>query len=372
MTIEPCARKPRIEVISFGPHADPTTIERRPLNSIDDLPELPPQHTVRWISVTGLGDATVLRAIGKRFDLHPLALEDIANTTQRPKGETYGNYLFIVTRIPTRFGPTQSGNGASVPGEAADDADQHVEIREGDLVTEPLSICLGEDFVLTFQEGDNDVFEPVRQRLKHGSGRLRTRGADYLVYALIDAAIDAFFPLLEIYGEYLEDLETDVIKSRGIDQMARIHGLKRNLLTARRTVWPQREMLNAIIRDEMSRVSVETKVFLRDCYDHTIQLIDMIETYREITSGLIDMQLASQSNRMNEIMKVLTIIATIFIPLTFIVGVYGMNFDTASHWNMPELKWRYGYPAVWVFMVAIAVGLLVWFKRKGWVGKPRS
>jgi magnesium transporter len=212
----------------------------------------------------------------------------------------------------------------------------------------------------------------VRHRLRNGSGRLSSRGADYLAYALLDAAVDAFFPVMETCGERVEDLETDVVTKRDIDQIARIHDLKRDLLTARRAVWPQREMLNAIIRDETRLVSADTKVFLRDCYDHTVQLIDMIETYREIASGLVDIQLASQSNRMNEIMKILTIIATIFIPLSFIVGVYGMNFDTASPWNMPELKWRYGYPAVWILMIAIAVGLLVWFRRKGWIGNPRK
>lgn len=371
VTIEPYAQPPRIEVMSFGPDADPKSIQCRILDSIDDLPTLSPQHTVSWINVVGLGDAAVLRAIGEHFAIHPLTVEDIANTTQRPKVETYENYLFIVTRVPIKAAQSRTDS----PCGAADTSDDAAGLTAGRaelLVTEQLSVCLGKDFVLTFQEHPWGIFEPVRHRLKNGSGRLRTRGADYLVYALLDAAIDAFFPLLEAYGELVEDLETDVITKRDIDQIARIHDLKRNLLTARRAVWPQREMLNAIVRDETSRVCAETKVFLRDCYDHTIQLIDMIETYREITSGLIDMQLASQSNRMNEIMKVLTIIATIFIPLSFIVGVYGMNFDTASPWNMPELKWRYGYPAVWMVMIAIVVGLLAWFRRKGWIGKPRE
>jgi magnesium transporter len=369
VTTDPCAQKPSLEVMSFGPSADPATITRRPLASIDDLPALPPGHTVRWINVTGLGDAAVLRAIGQRFHIHPLALEDIANTTQRPKVEAYEDYLFIVTRVPAGPMLTQTGEDPSF--EDAHGGGRRAASAEELLVTEQLSICLGKDFVLTFQEHAGEVFEPVRHRLKNGSGRLRSRGPDYLVYALLDAVIDAFFPLMETYGEHVEDLETDVVTKREIDQIARIHDLKRNLLTARRAVWPQREMLNAIIRDETRLVSSDTKVFLRDCYDHTIQLIDMIETYREIASGLVDIQLASQSNRMNEIMKVLTIIATIFIPLSFVAGVYGMNFNTASPWNMPELKWRYGYAAVWILMLTIGAGLLVWFRRKGWIGNPR-
>jgi len=360
VTVEPCAGAPRIDVTSFGASADPATITRQALASIEDLPPMPTGHTVRWINVAGLGDAAVLRAIGQRFDIHPLALEDIANTLQRPKVEAYESFLFIVTRVPAPSAAARPGAGE----------DRRPRGRDAVLVTEQLAICMGEDFVLTFQESDQDLFAPVRERLKSGSGRLRSRGVDYLMYALIDAAVDAYFPLLEAYGERVEDLETDVITKRDIDQIGRIHDMKRNLLTARRAVWPQREMLNAIIRDAGTRGCEETKVFLRDCYDHTIQLMDMIETYREITSGLIDMQLASQSNRMNEIMKILTIIATIFIPLSFIVGVYGMNFSTDSPWNMPELKWRYGYRAVWALMIAIAAGLLVWFRRRGWIGRP--
>ena len=360
LTIDPCAETPQIDVMSFGPDADPATIARRPIASIDELPPLPPGHTIRWISVSGLGDAEVLRAIGARFNIHPLVLEDIANTAQRPKVEAYSDCLFIVTRVPAGDG---SRPGTRNSGRSGDD---------GALVTEQLSICVGRDFVITFQEDAEDVFEPVRHRLAGDAGRMRARGADYLAYAILDTAIDAFFPLLEVYGENVEDLETDVIEKPAVNQIARIHDLKRNLLTARRAVWPQREMLNGIIRDETPFISADTKIFLRDCYDHTIQLIDMIETYREIASGLVDIQLSSQSNRMNEIMKVLTIISTIFIPLSFIAGVYGMNFDTASPWNLPELKWRYGYPAVWVLMIVIAGSLLLWFRRKGWIGKSRS
>lgn len=360
------AKTPEIDVLSFGPDADPATIGPQSIASIDDLPALPPQHTFRWINLCGLGDAEMLNAIGRRFKIHPLALEDIASGRQRPKVEPYSGYLFIVTRVPDgkEVHPgavTSAGTGAPRPG-SYDDL----------LVTTQLSICLGKDFVLTFQENAGRVAGSVRHRLTSSSGGMNAHGPDYLAYAILDAAIDAFFPLLEVYGENLEALEADVIANPEVNQMARIHDLKRNLLTARRALWPQREMLNAIAREETPFVSSDTKLFLRDCYDHTIQLIDMIETGREIASGLVDIQLSSQNNRMNEIMKVLTVIATIFIPLSFVAGVYGMNFDTTSPWNLPELHWRYGYPAVLALMLAIAGGLLLWFRRKGWIGKRKA
>jgi magnesium transporter len=345
ITPDPNAAPPRIEVLSYGPDADPATIRLQRIASIAELPDLPSGHTIRWINVSGLGDATVLHAIGAHFGLHALVLEDIANTVQRPKVEPYTDYLFIVTRVPV-------GDRARAPL----------------LATEQLSICLGRDWVLTFQESAGYVFEPVRHRLMGANHGMQAHGADYLAYAILDAAIDAWFPLLEVYGEDLEDLESAVIGKPAVSQIGAIHGLKRNLLTARRAIWPQRELLNGLIRDETPLVSANTRLYLRDCYDHTIQLMDVIETYREIASGLVDIQLSSQSNRMNEIMKVLTIIATIFIPLSFVVGVYGMNFDTTSPWNLPELHWRYGYPAVWILMLMIAGSLLLWFRHKGWMG----
>lgn len=324
---------------------------------------MPKGHTLRWVNICGLGDADVLRAVGQQFQIHPLALEDIANTTQRPKIEAYDHALFIVTRIPAGDGSAPSrGQGAVA---TIDDSAQP-------LATEQLSICIGNNFVLTFQEDSEDVFEPVRHRLMRAGGKLRAGEPDYLAYAILDAAIDAFFPLLEFYGEALEELEMDVIKDPSLEEITRIHTLKRDLLTVRRTVWPQREMLNAIIRDETPFISSATKVYLRDCYDHTIQLIDMIETYREIASGLVDILLSSQSNRLNEVMKVLTIIATIFIPLSFVASLYGMNFDTSSPWNMPELAWRYGYPVVLAVMLGVGVGLLLWFRGRGWIGKRKG
>lgn len=342
---DPHAAQPLIRLISYGPDG----VAESTVEGLHRLPIVPPGHGVRWLNVDGLGSIEVVRRVGDAFGLHPLALEDIVNVHQRPKVEPYDDHLFIVTRMPR----------APQPGAASDRLD-----------TEQVAMCLGRDFVITFQEQAGDVFEPVRRRLRTGNGQIRMRGADYLAYALIDAAIDAFFPVLESYGEQVDELETAVIGQPDFTHITRIHDLKRDLLTARRAIWPQREMINALIRDESPFVSPQTRLYFRDCYDHTIQLIDMIETYREIASGLVDVQLSSVSNRMNEIIKVLTIIATIFIPLTFVAGIYGMNFDpAASPWNMPELKWRYGYPVALLFMALVAAGLVGWFWRKGWIGK---
>lgn len=373
VTVDPNARKAEIDVISYGADARPETIVRQKIASIDDLPPLPPGHDIRWINIEGVGDADVIRKIGAKFDLHPLALSDIANVTQRPKVEAYDTHLFIVTRIPLNPASADWQPGATET-DAVERTDDAPWASYADhLATEQVAICLGKDYILTFQEAPGDVFEPVRRRLRHENGRLSGRGVDYLAYALLDAAVDSYFPILEVYGERVEDLEQDVVERPEFGYIAHIHDLKRNLLTARRAVWPQREMLNALVRDESPFVCDETKLFLRDCYDHTIQLIDMIETYREIASGLVDIQLSSVSNRMNEVMKVLTVIATIFIPLTFIAGIYGMNFNPEkSPWNMPELAWRYGYPACLLLMAVIAAALVWWFRRKGWIGGARS
>lgn len=349
LTADPNAPKPRIQLISFGPDH----LTEREIVSPDQLSALSQGHTVQWVNVDGLGDAETVRRIGAAFGLHPLALEDIVDVHQRPKVESYDGHLFIVTRMPVV-------DRARVNGRPA-----------GRLETELVAVCLGHNFVVTFQEEqEGDVFDPVRRRLRGASRQIRSQGADYLAYTLLDAAIDAFFPLLEFYGEQVEALESEAVTHPEPAQMARIHDLKRDLLTARRAIWPQRELLSALLRDDSPFISAQTQLYLRDCYDHTIQLIDMIETDREITAGLIDIHLSSVSNRMNEVMKVLTIIATVFIPLTFIVGIYGMNFDPeAGPWNMPELRWRYGYPATMLAMAAIAAGLVAAFWYRGWIGR---
>lgn len=346
----PEAVHPQIQIIGYGADGFAETA----CADLSDLAAPAPAPAVRWINVDGLADIPTLQQIGTMFGLHPLALEDTVNLHQRPKVETYDGYLFIVLRMPVALPSTG-------------------DVSVSRLETEQVTMALGRDFVVTFQERHGDCFGPVRHRLRNPGGQIRQRGPDYLAYALIDAAIDAFFPILEAYGEQVEELEDDVVAHPGNRQIARIHELKRNLLTARRALWPLRDMVNALLREDSPLIEKQTLIYLRDCQDHASQLIDMIETYREICSGLVDIHLSSVSNRMNEVMKVLTIIATIFIPLTFIVGVYGMNFDPAAGpLSMPELEWRYGYPAILMLMAVIAAGLLIWFRSKGWIGRSRD
>ncbi len=332
ITIDPEATAPRLHAIRFSPEGITET----------ETPDIapPPAGSILWLNVEGLGDRTTLDRIAQAFSLHPLAMEDVVNLHQRPKAEDYDDHHFIVLRMPH---PNAMG-----------------------LVTEQVSLFLTDNAVITFQERAGDVFDPVRARLRNAKSSIRTRGADYLTYALIDAVIDAYFPVLDLFAERLEMLEDAVVAGAKDTQISTIHDLKQDLMAVRRAVWPMRDMLSTILRDSDDRFSEPTRLFLRDVHDHTFQLIDMIETYRDIASGLVDIFLSSQANRMNEVMKVLTLIATIFIPLTFIVGVYGMNFT-----DMPELHWRWGYPAVMGAMAVIAAALVVWFHRKGWLGSRR-
>ena len=296
--------------------------------------------TVLWLNVDGLADTALLQRIGEIFGLHPLALEDVVNGHQRPKAEEYEAHQFIALRMPDR--------------------------RAGLVATEQVTMFLGDGFVITFQERSGDVFDPVRVRLRNPQGQMRKRGADYLCYALLDAVIDAFFPVLEVLGEQLETLEDEVVFKASATEMGDIHAIKRDLMTVRSAVWPLRDLVSALTREETPRFTETTRLYLRDCQDHAVQIIETLQTYREIATGLVDILLSSQSNKINEVMQVLTLIATIFIPLTFIVGVYGMNFD-----DMPELHWRWGYPAVMAIMAAIAGVLAGWFWRKGWLGPKR-
>lgn len=299
-----------------------------------------------WVDVQGLAGVELIRALGERYGLHPLTVADVVHVHQRPKLESHDDLLFIVLRLPD---------------------------RTGGLVTEQLSILLGRDFVLTFQERPGDCFDPVRERLRRPGGALRERGVDYLAYALIDALVDSYFPILESYGELIEALEEQVIAQPEPARVARIQRLRRELLEIRRALWPQREVLSALLREDTPCIAPGTRVFLRDCADHAAQLLDMVEIHREVASGLLDLHLSSLSTRMNEIMKVLTIIATIFMPLGFIAGLYGMNFDPeASPFNMPELHWRFGYPFALALMLAVALGMLAYFWRKGWIGTRRD
>lgn len=298
-------------------------------------------YKVVWLNIDCCSDIETVEKVGEIFKFHRLALEDVVNTDQRTKIEHYNDYHFIVTRM-------------LVP----------LEVIE----TEQLSIFFGSNYIVTFQDKPGDTLDHLRTRLRHNRGNVRALAADHLLYEILDTVIDAYFPVLEKFGEKVDDLEDNIFEKQSDDSISLIHEIKRDLITMRRAVWPLREVINSLIRDSNSRVSDETKIFLRDCYDHTVRIIDLAETYRELCSDLMDLYLSIISNKMNEVMKMLTIISTIFIPLTFIVGVYGMNFNPeSSPWNMPELNSYYGYPAVMLFMLVIAVALLRFFKRKGWL-----
>jgi len=336
---DPEAERPVIRVISFGPD----DLKEEETEDLDALSGLVGKRPVTWVDVQGLGDAKTIRRLGEIFHLHPLALEDVVNTHQRAKVEDYDEHLFVVVRMLTE-------------GEQLD--------------TEQMSLFVGPNFVLTFQERAGDRLGPVRRRLRQGKGRIRQLGADYLAYALLDAVVDAYFPVLEQYGEALDALDAQISTRPSPDTVIQVHQMRSDLLLLRRAIWPFRDGIGELLRDSSPLISEETRFYLRDCYDHTLQIIDLVETCREMCSDLRDYYLSAVSNRMGEVMKVLTIMATIFIPLSFIAGVYGMNFDThVSAWNMPELRWPLGYPLALGLMAAVAGAQLWYFWRRGWLGR---
>ena len=301
------------------------------------------RDTLTWIHVQGDAEAETMQQLGTVFGLHTLALEDVINTGQRPKVDDYGDLLFMALAHAVRDPQTN------------------------EVGLQQLSIFVGKGFLISFHPGASDPFEPVRRRLGKNSGRIRSRGIDYLLYALLDLIVDEGFPVLEFLGDEIEQLEDELLERPTRDLLPRLHRLKRTLLIMRRMLWPQREVLNRLLRDESGMIGDESQVYFRDCYDHTIQIMDLIETYRDVITGLVDIYLSSVSYRLNEIMRVLTVIATIFIPLTFVVGVYGMNFQNSdSPWAMPELRWYYGYPLVWLLMIGVLVGMLIYFRRRKW------
>jgi len=294
--------------------------------------------TVTWINIDGLQEVGVVEKIGTHFGVHPLILEDILHTGQRPKAEDLGDYLFIVLKMI-----------------------YHDE-NEDEIMGEQVSLILGQNYVISFQEREGDIFNPIRERIRNGKGRIRKAGADYLAYALIDAIVDHYFVILEKLGEKIESLEEELVTNPIPETLQMIHTLKRNLIFLRKSVWPLREVISGLERGESPLITEPTGIYLRDVYDHTIQVIDTIETFRDMVSGMLDIYLSSLSNRMNEVMKVLTIIATIFIPLTFIVGIYGMNFKF-----MPELEWHWGYPTALIIMLLLVGFMLLYFRRKKWL-----
>ena len=312
------------------------------LITVDECKPFLEKKTVTWIHIQGHPSIDTLNYLGKSFDLHPLSLEDVHNTGQRPKVDDYNGQIFIILSLPT--------------------------IKNGHVSIEQISLFAGPDYVISFHSGMHDAFSTVRIRLENHLGKIRDRGADYLVYALLDTVIDEGFPVLESFGEEIELLEEELLETPTKNTLKKLHNIKRELLLIRRMLWPQREILNALIRDESLLFKEDTRIYLRDCYDHTIQILDLIETSRDMTASMLDVYLSSISYRLNDVMRVLTVIATIFIPLTFLVGVYGMNFgmNQKSPWAMPELDWYYAYPVLWLLMILIAVGMIVFFRRRGW------
>jgi magnesium transporter len=317
-----------------------------PINKIDTSEPYLNNKSKTWIQVRGLHDIEKLQTVWDYFNLHPLVQEDIVSTSQRPKVEPYPDAVFLVLRMITRN--TNDGQSSNMD-------------------MEQVSIVLGKNYVLSFQESDEPIFDPILKRLELSSTRLRRLGPDYLAYALIDTIVDHYFHALDIIGESIELLEEDIINDPQEHQLQKIHALRRDLIFFRKSVWSLRDGINSLIRDDSPLISEDVKVFLRDVYDHIVQVIDNIENNREMVYGLYDMYMSGLSNRMNEVMKVLTIIATIFIPLTFIAGIYGMNFDPeASPLNMPELQWYWGYPLALLVMVIMTAGMVVYFKKKNW------
>ena len=326
--------KIRITILDY----DGESFQEREVESAAECLPFRDSSTVTWINVDGLHEPEVVAQFGEIFGLHPLVMEDILSVGQRPKVEEHEGHLFVEMNM----------------------LQLHPESRM--VHEEQLSLAVGENWILTFQEAAGDVLDPVRERLRAGKGKIRSRGPDYLAYALIDAVVDSYFGVLEAVGDQVEELEEEAIEAPTPRTMRQIHDLRREMIIIRKSVWPVRDLMASMLRMETPLIHDDTRVFLRDVYDHSVQVIDTVENLRDVVGGLMDLYLSTVGNRTNEVMKVLTIMATIFIPLTFIVGVYGMNFQ-----HMPELQVAWAYPAVWLVMLAVAGGLLVFFRRKGWL-----
>ena len=342
--------------LSVAEDAQPTVIDLVGFSETDlkeykavkvaDIEALRGQWPMLWINVEGLKNTAEIEALGRMFTLHKLALEDVLSPYQRPKIDDYGDVTYIAMRM--------------------------AHLQDKTMVIEPLHLFLGAGFLLSFQEGDGDSLDPVRDRLRKGEGRaIRKCRSNYLAYALIDAVVDGFFPVLEHYSDIIDALENDVLMQKGENVVTHIYGIRRKLNRLRHAVWPMRDMVNSFAA-HVPQEDEHTKFYLRDCADHAVQALDLLEVDRERASSLIEIYLSGVSNRMNEVVKVLTIISTIFMPLTFVVGVYGMNFDRASPYNMPELGWRFGYPLCMAFMAAIAAVQVFYFWRKGWLRNADS
>jgi magnesium transporter len=326
--------KVRISIIDY----DEAKFQEKEAENVEECFPFKEKPTITWLNVDGLHEIDVIDKLGKHFDVHSLVLEDILNTDQRPKMEVFESYIFFVLKMI------------------------YFDEKKEEVHTEQVSLVLGNNFVISFQESIGDVFDYVRVRLRNDKGKIRKKGADYLAYALIDAIVDNYFVILEKIGEKIEDIEEELVENPTPNTVQIIHGLKREMIYLRKSVWPLREVINGLQREESDIIQESTGIYLRDLYDHTIQVIDTVETFRDMISGMLDIYMSSVSNKMNEVMKVLTIFAAIFIPLTFVAGVYGMNFDV-----MPKIHWQWGYLMVWIIIICVAFTMIIYFKQKKWL-----
>ncbi|MBN2029883.1 magnesium/cobalt transporter CorA [bacterium] len=315
---------------------DDQKFQEKRIDSIKESFPFKNKPTVTWINIDGLHQVDIIDQIGQHFQIHPLVLEDILSVDQRPKCEDLGNYMQIVLKMIT--------------------------FKENEIQNEQVTLIIGDRYLISFQEKPGDVFEVIRERIRTHKGRIRQMGPDYLAYSLVDAIVDNYFLVIENLGENIEILEDEVMTNPDNRTMQKLHTIKRNLLFLRKSIWPLRELISTLYNGESKLVKKQTMPYFRDLYDHTIRVVEMIETMRDMNAGMFDMYLSSISNKMNEVMKVLTIIATIFIPLTFIAGIYGMNFE-----YMPELKWRIGYFIVWGMMAVVAIVMVIFFKKRKWL-----
>ncbi len=327
--------EPKITIFDY----DDQHYEEREVKALEECFVFKDKPTVTWINLEGIHRVEMVQKLGECYGFHPLVLEDILNTDQRPKMEVHGDYIYIVLKM------LHGGN------------------TNGLIKAEQVSLILGSNFVISFQEGkEGDVFNPVRERIRSGKGLIRKMGSDYLTYSLLDTIVDNYFLILETLGEKVELLEEELVTSPTHKTLQEIQKIKNEMIFIRRAVWPLRELISGLERKESPLIKETTEIYLRDVYDHTVQVMDTIETLREMLSGMLDIYLSSVSNKLNSVMKVLTIIATIFMPLTFIAGIYGMNFK-----YMPELEWRWGYPAVWIIVVIVSISMVVYFQKKKWL-----
>jgi magnesium transporter len=329
------SKESRISIIDY----DENSLREKNAAALEECYAFKDTDSVTWIDIEGLKDISLLERLGNCYGLHPLILEDILNTDQRPKLDDMQGYIYVVLKM-LDFQPSSK-----------------------DIISEQISIVFGKNYVISLQEGrTGDLFEPLRERIRGGKGRIRKLGPDYLAYSILDSIIDRYFLILEKIAEKIEILEEDLVSDPGPEALRQIHALKREMLYLRKSVWPLREVIYGLEKGDSDLIHPSTKIYLRDVYDHTIHIIDTIETYREMLSGMLDIYLSSISNRMNQIMKVLTIIATIFMPLTFLAGIYGMNFRF-----MPELGWRWGYPLILLFMLLVGLIMFLYFRKKKWL-----